>query len=85
MLNNLFQDEVFDATTDAQVLQAMLSREGLRREMSMQAEPLTEEEELQERVQYAQTEEEEEDSPFQLSLEPEQPEIAPALKAPWES
>ncbi len=85
LLNNLFQDEVFDATTDAQVLQAMLSREGLRREMSLQAEPLSEEEELQERVQYAQTEEEEEDSPFQLSLEPEQPEIAPALKAPWES
>ena len=37
LLNNLFQDAVFDATTDAQVLQTMLSREGLRREMS--AEP----------------------------------------------
>ncbi|MBO4292151.1 MAG: 5-bromo-4-chloroindolyl phosphate hydrolysis family protein, partial [Lachnospiraceae bacterium] len=37
LLNNLFQDAVFDATTDAQVLQTMLSREGLRREMSAEA------------------------------------------------
>lgn len=29
LLNNLFQDRVFDVTTDAQVLQTMLSRDGL--------------------------------------------------------
>lgn len=29
LLSNLFQDAVFDATTDAQVLQTMLAREGL--------------------------------------------------------
>lgn len=33
LLNNLFQDAVFDATTDAQVLKTMLAREGLTREM----------------------------------------------------
>lgn len=33
LLNNLFQDAVFDATTDAQVLKTMLAREGLMREM----------------------------------------------------
>ena len=71
LLNNLFQDEVFDATTDAQVLQTMLSREGLRREMSAQPveEPVPEEEE----------------TPFSLTMEPEQPEVQMALKAPWES
>ena len=34
LLNNLFQDAAFDAATDAQVLQTMLAREGLRRELS---------------------------------------------------
>lgn len=33
LLNNLFQDAVFDATTDAQVLKSMLAREGLTKEM----------------------------------------------------
>lgn len=33
LLNNLFQDAVFDATTDAQVLKSMLAKEGLTREM----------------------------------------------------
>lgn len=33
LLNNLFQDTVFDATTDAQVLKTMLAREGLMNEM----------------------------------------------------
>lgn len=33
LLNNLFQDAVFDVTTDAQVLKSMLAREGLAREM----------------------------------------------------
>lgn len=33
LLNTLFQDAVFDATTDAQVLKTMLAREGLTREM----------------------------------------------------
>jgi len=32
LLNNLFQDAAFDVTTDAQVLQSMLSREGLAKE-----------------------------------------------------
>lgn len=32
LLNNLFQDTVFDATTDAQVLKTMLAREGLMKE-----------------------------------------------------
>ena len=71
LLNNLFQDEVFDATTDAQVLQTMLSREGLRREMSAQP--------VEEHVP------EEEETPFSLTMEPEQPEVQMALKAPWES
>lgn len=35
LLNNLFQDAVFDATTDAQVLKTMLAREGLMREMEL--------------------------------------------------
>lgn len=34
LLNNLFQDAVFDATTDAQVLKSMLAREGLTKEMA---------------------------------------------------
>ena len=34
LLNNLFQDAIFDATTDAQVLKSMLAREGLMREMA---------------------------------------------------
>lgn len=33
LLNNLFQDTVFDVTTDAQVLKTMLAREGLMQEM----------------------------------------------------
>ena len=33
LLNNLFQDAVFDATTDAQVLKTMLAKEGLTKEM----------------------------------------------------
>lgn len=32
LLNNLFKDRVFDVTTDAQVLQTMLAREGLSKE-----------------------------------------------------
>ncbi len=35
LLNNLFQDKVFDVTTDAQVLQTMLASEGLTREMDL--------------------------------------------------
>ncbi len=90
LLNNLFQDEAFDATTDAQVLQAMLSREGLRKEMDVQtamgggASMGTVTEEETETEEKTETEEDEEDSPFKLSLEPEQPEGI-ALKAPWES
>ena len=37
LLNNLFKDAVFDATTDAQVLKTMLAREGLMNEMEMKA------------------------------------------------
>lgn len=33
LLNNLFRDAVFDVTTDAQVLQTMLAKEGLTREL----------------------------------------------------
>ena len=33
LLNNLFQDAVFDVTTDAQVLKSMLAKEGLTKEM----------------------------------------------------
>lgn len=33
LLNTLFQDAVFDATTDAQVLKTMLAKEGLTREL----------------------------------------------------
>ena len=32
LLNKLFQASVFDVTTDAQVLQTMLAKEGLTRE-----------------------------------------------------
>lgn len=39
LLNNLFQDAVFDATTDAQVLKTMLAREGLMNEMELSAAP----------------------------------------------
>ena len=35
LLNNLFQDAVLDATTDAQVLKTMLAREGLTNEMDI--------------------------------------------------
>lgn len=35
LLNNLFQDTVFDITTDAQVLKSMLAREGLTRDMEL--------------------------------------------------
>lgn len=35
LLNNLFQDAVFDATTDAQVLASMLAKEGLTKEMEL--------------------------------------------------
>ena len=35
LLNNLFQDAVFDATTDAQVLKTMLAREGLTNHMKL--------------------------------------------------
>ncbi len=35
LLNNLFQDAVFDATTDAQVLKTMLAREGLTNDMEI--------------------------------------------------
>lgn len=37
LLNTLFQDAVFDATTDAQVLKSMLAREGLMKEMAFAA------------------------------------------------
>ena len=36
-MNTLFQDAVFDATTDAQVLKSMLAREGLMKEMAFAA------------------------------------------------
>ena len=35
LLNSLFQDKVFDVTTDAQVLQTMLANEGLTKEMDI--------------------------------------------------
>lgn len=35
LLNNLFQDAVLDATTDAQVLKTMLAKEGLMNEMDI--------------------------------------------------
>ena len=38
LLNTLFQDAVFDATTDAQVLKSMLAREGLMKEMAFAGE-----------------------------------------------
>ena len=34
LLNNLFQSTAFDVTTDAQVLQTMLAKEGLTNEMN---------------------------------------------------
>ena len=34
LLNTLFQNRVFDVTTDAQVLQTMLASEGLTKEMA---------------------------------------------------
>ena len=37
LLNTLFQNAVFDATTDAQVLKSMLAREGLMKEMAFAA------------------------------------------------
>lgn len=40
LLNNLFQDAVFDATTDARVLKTMLAREGLTREMELEPVPI---------------------------------------------
>lgn len=70
LLNNLFQDEVFDATTDAQVLQTMLAREGLRRELN--AEP-TAESPTQQPVQEPMT--------FPAAEEPQ----TMVMKAPWES
>lgn len=101
LLNNLFQDEVFDATTDAQVLQTMLSREGLRREMDTQSADFgfgdnqsydngNSQNEGQVAAQTAEGEGgegdgEEEESPFQFGSEPEQPDVLSALKAPWES
>lgn len=36
LLNSLFQSSIFDVTTDAQVLQTMLAREGLTKEMEME-------------------------------------------------
>lgn len=36
LLNNLFRDSVFDVTTDAQVLQTMLVKEGLTKELEME-------------------------------------------------
>lgn len=36
LLNNLFRDSVFDVTTDAQVLQTMLAKEGLTKEMELE-------------------------------------------------
>lgn len=36
LLNSLFQDSIFDVTTDAQVLQTMLAQEGLTREMELE-------------------------------------------------
>lgn len=39
LLNNLFRDSVFDVTTDAQVLQTMLAKEGLTRELEFEKVP----------------------------------------------
>ena len=39
LLNNLFRDSVFDVTTDAQVLQTMLAKEGLTRDMEFEKVP----------------------------------------------
>lgn len=39
LLNTLFQNAVFDATTDAQVLKSMLAREGLMREKAFATKP----------------------------------------------
>lgn len=70
LLNNLFQDAAFDATTDAQVLQTMLAREGLRKELSADAPQQAEAGAFQSQIQ---------------SLGPEQSTEPQALKAPWES
>lgn len=72
LLNNLFQETVFDVTTDAQVLQTMLAREGLRREMN--AEPIP--------AAPAQTE----GTSAVLSLQGigEEDPAGPVLKAPWD-
>lgn len=81
LLNNLFQADVFDATTDAQVLQTMLSREGLRREMNTETIDSKQENEYD----GYEAQEEDDESPFKMTLDPEQPEELPSLKAPWES
>lgn len=81
LLNNLFQDEVFDATTDAQVLQAMLSREGLRKDMGLSGASEEAEESAPEETEEGALD----DNPFSLSMEPEQSVELSALKAPWES
>lgn len=39
LLNNLYRDTVFDVTTDAQVLQTMLAREGLMKELELEKVP----------------------------------------------
>ncbi|MBQ7925841.1 MAG: 5-bromo-4-chloroindolyl phosphate hydrolysis family protein [Lachnospiraceae bacterium] len=40
LLNSLFQDSIFDVTTDAQVLQTMLAREGLTKELELEPVPV---------------------------------------------
>lgn len=71
LLNNLFQDTVFDVTTDAQVLQTMLAREGLRREMN--AAPVS-----------AGTAQEEEPASLRIQGIGEEDSDGTELKAPWE-
>lgn len=78
LLNNLFQDAVFDATTDAQVLQTMLAREGLRREMSAEPLPAAEKEQTQAGQEAAA-------DGFRIRGIGEEDAPEPALKAPWES
>lgn len=78
LLNNLFQDAVFDATTDAQVLQTMLAREGLRREMSAEPLPAAEKEQTQAGQEPA-------SDGFRIRGIGEEDAPEPALKAPWES
>lgn len=79
LLNNLFQDAVFDATTDAQVLQTMLAREGLRREMSAEPLPTAEKAQPEAGAQAAPTD------GFRIRGIGEEDVPEPALKAPWES